>query len=53
MPARTILAYLQAGRSDVEIFEDYPTLPAEGVRAVRAWTEGLGSRVRERSRCPG
>ena len=39
VPAETILAYLRAGRSKVEIFEDYPTLPIDGIEAVIRWTE--------------
>ena len=31
MVAETIVAYLRAGRTNVEIFEDYPTLPIDGV----------------------
>ncbi|MEF2550932.1 DUF433 domain-containing protein [Aurantimonas sp. A2-1-M11] len=42
VPARTVLAYLKAGRSDVEIFEDYPTLPVDGIAAVRRWASELG-----------
>lgn len=39
VPAETIVAYLRAGRSKVEIFEDYPTLPIDGVEAVVQWAE--------------
>lgn len=39
VPAMTIVAYLRAGRSDEEIFEDYPTLPVDGIKAVREWAE--------------
>ena len=39
VPALTIVAYLRAGRSRVEIFEDYPTLPIDGVEAVVRWAE--------------
>jgi uncharacterized protein (DUF433 family) len=35
----TIVAYLRAGRSSREIFEDYPTLPVDGIDAVAAWAE--------------
>ncbi len=45
VPAMTIVAYLRAGRSDQDIFEDYPTLPVDGIKAVRAWAEDeLGER---------
>jgi uncharacterized protein (DUF433 family) len=37
IPAATIMAYLDAGRSDREIFEDYPSLPVDGIEAVRRW----------------
>ena len=37
VPAATIAAYLAAGRSDREIFEDYPSLPVDGIAAVRRW----------------
>jgi uncharacterized protein (DUF433 family) len=38
-PAETILAYPRAGRTDREIFEDYPTLPIDGVEAVIRWAK--------------
>jgi uncharacterized protein (DUF433 family) len=37
IPAATIIAYLRAGHTDAEIFEDYPSLPTDGINAVRAW----------------
>lgn len=39
VPAMTIVAYLQAGRSSREIFQDYPTLPIDGIDAVIAWAD--------------
>ena len=39
VPAMTIVAYLKAGRSDQDIFQDYPTLPVDGIKAVREWAE--------------
>jgi uncharacterized protein (DUF433 family) len=43
VPALTIVAYLRAGHSAREIFEDYPTLPVDGIEAVIAWAnEELG-----------
>jgi uncharacterized protein (DUF433 family) len=39
VPAETIVAYLRAGRSKLEIFEDYPTLPVDGIEAVVDWAE--------------
>lgn len=44
VPAMTIVAYLRAGRTAREIFEDYPTLPLDGIEAVAAWAkEELGA----------
>ncbi|WP_293868444.1 DUF433 domain-containing protein [uncultured Alsobacter sp.] len=40
VPAATIIAYLNEGRSHVEIFEDYPTLPVDGIEAVVDWARG-------------
>ena len=37
IPAVTIAACLSAGRTDQEIFEDYPSLPVDGIDAVRRW----------------
>jgi uncharacterized protein (DUF433 family) len=37
--AATILTYLRAGHSKREIFEDYPSLPIDGIDAVIAWAE--------------
>lgn len=39
IPAMTIVAYLRAGRTNREIFEDYPTLPLDGIEVVAAWAE--------------
>jgi uncharacterized protein (DUF433 family) len=39
IPAETILAYLKGGHSHREIFEDYPTLPVDGIDAVIRWAE--------------
>ncbi len=39
VPVATIIAYLRAGRSNREIFEDYSTLPIDGVDAVTRWAE--------------
>jgi uncharacterized protein (DUF433 family) len=44
VPAETIVAYLRAGRTNFEIFEDYPTLPIDGIDAVVRWAEAnIGS----------
>jgi uncharacterized protein (DUF433 family) len=42
VPAETIVAYLRAGRSDREIFRDYPSLPLDGIEAVRRWARERG-----------
>jgi uncharacterized protein (DUF433 family) len=39
IPAATIVAYLEAGYTDMDIFSDYPSLPADGIDAVRRWHE--------------
>jgi uncharacterized protein (DUF433 family) len=44
IPAATIAAYLAAGRTDREVFEDYPSLPVGGVESVRRWTSSTASR---------
>jgi uncharacterized protein (DUF433 family) len=40
IPAETILAYLRGGHGHRDIFEDYPTLPIDGIDAVIRWAEG-------------
>ena len=38
VPAETIIAYLRAGHSPREIFEDYPSLPTDGIdRSCSCW----------------
>jgi uncharacterized protein (DUF433 family) len=37
VPAETIVAYIRGGASLSEIFNDYPTLPNDGVEAVKRW----------------
>lgn len=37
VPAETIVAYLRAGHTAQEIFEDYPSLPVDGIDAVIEW----------------
>jgi uncharacterized protein (DUF433 family) len=37
IPAETILAYLRAGHSHRDVFEDYPSLPVDGIDAVIRW----------------
>lgn len=37
--AESVLAYLRAGNSPKQIFEDFPTLPVDGIDAVIAWAE--------------
>jgi uncharacterized protein (DUF433 family) len=42
VPAMTIVAYIRDGYSDREIFEDYPSLPLDGIDAVRRWAAENG-----------
>jgi uncharacterized protein (DUF433 family) len=39
IPAAVILAYLKAGHTDRDVFEDYPSLRVDGIEAVRRWNE--------------
>jgi uncharacterized protein (DUF433 family) len=39
VPAETIVEYLWAGHSATDIFQDYPSLPLDGIDAVIAWAE--------------
>jgi uncharacterized protein (DUF433 family) len=39
VPAQTIIAYLRGGYDARQIFEDYPSLPVDGIDAVVRWTE--------------
>ena len=56
VPAATIVAYLRAGHSNEEIFQDYPSLPLDGIDAVIAWArEAMGldlSRQDKTTNCP-
>ena len=45
VPAATIAAYLVAGRTDREVFEDYPSLPVDGIEAVRRWAADRDTRA--------
>jgi uncharacterized protein (DUF433 family) len=38
VPVRTLLASLAEGATETEILGDFPTVPAEGLRAVIAFT---------------
>jgi uncharacterized protein (DUF433 family) len=38
--ARTIASYIRAGYSEAEIRADYPSLPVNGIAAVRRWMTG-------------
>lgn len=50
VPAMTIVAELQGGEPDTVIFENYPSLPFDGIEAVRAWakTNGISIEPAER-----
>lgn len=39
VPAETILDCLRAGVGHREIFEDYPSLPVDGIDAVIGWAQ--------------
>jgi uncharacterized protein (DUF433 family) len=39
VPAQTIVAYLRGGYDARKIFEDYPSLPVDGIDAVVRWAE--------------
>ncbi len=39
VPAETVVAYLRAGHSEQDIYEDYPTLQPGSIDAVRRWAE--------------
>lgn len=39
IPAETIIDCLRAGASRREIFEDYPSLPVDGIDAVIQWAQ--------------
>lgn len=39
VPAQTIIAYLRGGYDARQIFEDYPSLPVDGIDAVVRWAE--------------
>ena len=39
VPAQTIVAYLRGGYGARQIFEDYPSLPVDGIDAVVRWAE--------------
>lgn len=42
VPAMTIVAELRGGTSDFEIFSHYPSLPVDGIDAVRRWAAESG-----------
>jgi uncharacterized protein (DUF433 family) len=42
VPAMTIVAELRAGATRGEIFENYPSLPFDGIEAVTEWAEANG-----------
>jgi len=37
--AESVVAYLRAGYTHQQIFEDFPTLPIDGIDAVEEWAE--------------
>ena len=42
VPARTIIAELRAGTPTRDIFSHYPSLPPDGIDAVREWAQAQG-----------
>ena len=42
IPAMTIVAELRAGLEEAEIFDGYPSLPVDGIEAVRRWAQDNG-----------
>jgi uncharacterized protein (DUF433 family) len=49
VPAETIVAYLRSGYSRQDIYDDYPSLPLDGIDAVITWAEcTLGPNWREK-----
>lgn len=45
IPAMTIVAEMQAGATPAEILDGYPSLPEDGIDAVRRWAETQGISV--------
>ena len=42
VPAMTIVAEIRGGSTREEIFHHYPSLPLDGIEAVRRWAEEEG-----------
>ncbi len=42
VPAMTIVEELRAGEPIAAIFENYPSLPFDGIEAVRKWAKDSG-----------
>jgi len=42
VPAMTIVAEIRGGSPREEIFHHYPSLPIDGIEAVRQWAEEQG-----------
>ena len=42
VPAMTIVAEIRGGSTREEIFHHYPSLPLDGIEAVRRWAEEQG-----------
>ena len=45
VPAETILAYIRGGATLADILNDYPSLPNDGVEAVKRWASENGLSV--------
>lgn len=37
--AESVIAYIRAGYTNKQIFEDFPTLPVDGIDAVIEWAD--------------
>ena len=42
IPAETIVAFIKDGASDRDIVRSYPTMPLDGIVAVRRWASAAG-----------
>jgi len=52
VPAMTIIAEIRGGSTREEIFHHYPSLPIDGIEAVRRWAEEQGISLEPESVAP-
>jgi uncharacterized protein (DUF433 family) len=50
VPAEVIVVHLRSGCPDLEIFRHYPSLPHDGIDAVRTWARENGVDIGEAER---